>query len=365
MNHRYITKIEQVPGLSRKDRDAIKRVTSQFRFRANDYYLSLIDFTDPDDPIARIVIPNGRELDEWGVVDASRENLYTKVPGLQHKYLSTAVLLVNDVCGGLCRFCFRKRIFIGKNEEAVRDVSAGIDYIKKHPKITNVLLSGGDPLVLSTKRLEAVIGQIREIDHVKIIRIGTKLPAFYPHRIIDDPSLLEMLGKYSTREKKIYAMVHFNHPRELTDTALAAVDLLHSAGVITANQTPLIKGVNDDPETLAELFRRLSFAGIAPYYVFQCRPTSGNHGYTIPVERTFEIFREAKRFISGLAKRTKLVMSHATGKIEIIGKKDDHIFFKYHQAVDQKDASRILIFRSNPDAYWLDDYTEQAVSLHG
>ena len=272
---------------------------------------------------------------------------------------------MTDICGGFCRFCFRKRIFLDGNEEAVRDVSAGIEYIKKHPKITNVLLSGGDPFMLSTERLENIIRQIREIDHVKIIRIGTKLPAFYPHRIINDPSLLEMLKKYSTRETKIYAMVHFNHPRELTDEALAAVDLLHNAGVVTANQTPLIRGVNNDPDTLAELFRRLSFAGITPYYVFQCRPTAGNHGYTIPLERTFEIFREAKRFISGLAKRAKLVMSHATGKIEIIGKKDDHIFFKYHQAVNQRDASRILIFKSNPDAYWLDDYTEQAVSLHG
>jgi len=364
MNHRYITKIEQVPGLSRKDRDAIKRVTSHFRFRSNDYYLSLIDFTDPDDPIARIIIPNKRELEGWGKLDASDEKQFTKAPGLQHKYLTTAVLLVTDICGGFCRFCFRKRIFIDGNEEAVRDISPGIDYIKKHPKITNVLLTGGDPLMLSTERLENIIQQLRNIDHVKIVRFGTKLPAFFPHRIVRDPSLLQMLKKYSTEEKRIYAMVHFNHPRELTDTALNAVNLLHDAGVVTANQTPLIRGVNDDPETLSELFRRLSFAGIAPYYVFQCRPTAGNHVYTIPVERTFEIFKEAKRFVSGLAKRAKLVMSHATGKIEIIGKKDDHVFFKYHQAVDQKDASRILIFKSNPDAYWLDDYTEQAVSLY-
>jgi lysine 2,3-aminomutase len=356
MKANYITRIEKVAGLPRMRKELIDGVSKLFRFRANDYYLSLIDFADPRDPIARIVIPDSEELKGWGDIDASNEDLYTRVAGLQHKYPSTAVLLINDVCGGFCRFCFRKRLFLDENEEVTRDLTEAYEYIRRRPSITNVVLSGGDPLMLSTARLEEVIGTLREIDHVKIIRIGTKIPAFNPFRITEDPALLDLISAHSAGEKRIYLMVHFNHPRELTEEAVEALGLLGKAGAVMANQTPLIRGVNDDPDTLRDLLRRLSFIGVSPYYVFQCRPVHGNFPYVLPVELSFEIFREAKRFVSGLAKRAKLIMSHATGKIEIIGKSDGYTYFKYHQAVDQRDASRILVFRSNPEAYWLEDY---------
>jgi lysine 2,3-aminomutase len=363
MHADYITRIEKVPGLNRIRREKTHDVSKLFRFRANDYYLSLIDFTDPKDPIARIIIPDEQELQEWRGLDASHEDHYTKVPGLQHKYSSTAVLLTNNVCGGFCRFCFRKRLFLDENEEVISDLSEAYDYIRKHPSITNVLLSGGDPLMLSTRRLETIIRTLREIEHVQIIRIGSKIPAFNPSRISGDPDLLNLIRTYSTRDKRIYVMAHFNHPRELTDTAVEALDLLGSAGAVRVNQTPLIRGVNDDPDTLADLFRRLSFIGVPPYYVFQCRPVHGNFPYAVPVELTFDIFKEAKRFVSGLAKRAKLIMSHESGKIEIIGKSNGYIFFKYHQAVSQRDASRIVVFRSNPEAYWLEDYGREVYSI--
>ncbi len=356
MKTSYITRIEKIPGLPRTRTERIRSVSKLFHFRANDYYLSLIDFTDPKDPIARIVIPDNEELSEWGTLDASHEDVHTKVPGLQHKYSSTAVLLVNNVCGGFCRFCFRKRLFLDENEEAVTDLTEAYDYIRKHSCITNVLLSGGDPLLLSSEKLGVILRTLREIPHVQIIRIGTKIPAFNPFRITEDQNLLDVIKTHSTQEKRIYIMTHFNHPRELTEQAVDALELLRTAGAIMANQTPLIRGVNDDPDTLADLFRKLSFVGVPPYYVFQCRPVYGNLPYAVPVELTFEIFKEAKRFVSGLAKRAKLIMSHASGKIEIIGKSDGYTYFKYHEAVNQKDASRILVFRNNPEAYWLDDY---------
>ncbi len=200
---KYIRKIDKVDGLSAKEKVSLSKVADKFQFRANEYYLSLINFDDPKDPIRRIIIPDIDELTDWGTLDASFEDTYTKAPGLQHKYTPTALLLVNDTCGGFCRFCFRKRLFIGDNDEVVRDVSEGIKYIQKHTEITNVLLTGGDPLLLSTTKLENVIKKVREIDHVKIIRIGTKMPAFFPMRITQDPTLLEMLRKYRTREKNI------------------------------------------------------------------------------------------------------------------------------------------------------------------
>jgi len=268
------------------------------------------------------------------------------------------LLLASNVCDGICRYCFRKRVFIEPQKEYLRDLPAALQYIKKHHEITNALLTGGDPLVLTTSKIENIIRQLREIDHIQIIRIGTKIPAFNPYRIIDDPALLEMIEAYSTDRKKIYVMTHFVHPRELTDVAVKAVGLLQKAGAVTANQMPLIRGVNDDPEVLAELFAKLSFIGAVPYYVFQCRPALGNKAYTIPVEQGYEIVEQAKAQVSGLAKRLRFVMSHSSGKIEVIGKSKEQVFFKYHRAVCDEDSGCFMAFKCDPNAYWFDDYNE-------
>jgi len=356
-NPKYIRTLEKIPQLSQKEKDQLKPVCEKFVMRTNEYYNSLIDWDDPNDPIRKIIIPNRKELKEWGDLDASNEKAYTKVPGLEHKYDYTALLLVNHVCGGFCRFCFRKRIFIDK-DEVVSDVSEGLKYIRQHKKITNVLLTGGDPLLLSTNKLTKIISQLREIKHVQIIRIGSKMPAFNPFRIIDDPSLLEMIEKYSTLEKKIYIMAHFNHPRELTEEAILAMNMLQKAGAITVNQTPLIKGVNDNPVTLSELFRKLTFMGVPPYYVFQCRPTLGNYSYAVRLEKAYEIFEQARMRTSGLGKRARFVMSHQSGKIEIVGKTENHVFMRYHRAANSKEKSKFMVVKSNPIAYWFDDYEE-------
>ena len=355
---KYLTKLEQIPQLSAIERKQLERVNELFIFRSNEYYQSLIDWNDPDDPIRRIVVPDTQELSGWGELDASNEEKFTKVKGLEHKYTSTALLLVNEVCAAYCRFCFRKRLFMDENEEVTKDISEGLEYIREHPEITNVLLTGGDPMIMSTSKLAPIIQQIREIDHVKIIRIGTKIPAFNPYRILNDPSLHEMIRTYSTDEKKIYIMAHFNHPKELTAVAVKGLNKLMQSGAIVVNQTPLIKGVNDDPDILAELFNRLSFIGVPPYYVFLCRPTLGNEPFAVPVEKGYKIFEKARSKCSGLAKRSRLVMSHETGKVEVVGMSDGQVFFKYNRSVDIENNGKFLAFDSNPDAYWFDDYEE-------
>ena len=355
---KYLTKLEQIPQLNESEREEMQQVNDKFVFRTNDYYQSLIDWDDPNDPIKRIIMPDVEELNEWGELDASNEEKYTKVHGLEHKYTSTALLLVNEVCAAYCRFCFRKRLFMNENDEVTKDISQGLEYIKNNKEINNVLLTGGDPLILSTSKLEPIIQQLREIDHVKIIRIGTKVPAFNPFRIINDPSLLEMFRKYSTAQKKIYIMAHFNHPRELTSQAIEGLNALMDSGVTLVNQTPMVKGVNDDPDVLAELFSKLSFIGVPPYYVFLCRPTLGNEAYSVPVEKGYEIFEKSRIRCSGLAKRARLVMSHESGKIEVVGMTDDQIFFKYARAANSEDNARFLAFYRNPDANWFDDYEE-------
>jgi KamA family protein len=361
---RYINKLDQIGGLSEADREDLKPVAEKFAFRTNDYYQSLIDWNDPDDPIRRIVIPDIQELNDFGELDASDEHSYTALKGLEHKYHDTALLLVNNVCGAYCRFCFRKRLFTDDNDEVVNDVTDAAAYISRHPEINNVLLSGGDPLIMSTGKLSKIIKQLRDIDHVRIIRIGTKMTAFDPYRIINDPTLLELLSQYSLPDRKIFVMAHFNHPRELTEPALRGLQLLQKAGAITVNQTPLIRGVNDKPEVIAELFGRLSYNGVVPYYLFICRPTLGNEPYMVPVEKGLEIFEEARRRLAGLAKQARLCMSHRTGKVEVVGKMDNKIVFRYHRAPNPLDCGRMMMFDSDPSAGWLDDYTKPETVLN-
>jgi len=355
---KYLTQIDQLEFLSEAEKDRLISVTEKFDFRCNEYYLSLIDWDDPDDPIRRIIIPDLCELDEWGRLDPSNEQTYSVMPGLEHKYNSTVLMLVSNVCEGICRYCFRKRLFIDNQDEYLRDPQAAFGYIRQHPEITNVLLTGGDPLTLSPAKLEDIIRELTAIEHVRIIRIGTKVPAFNPYRIIDEPALPEMIEKYSTDRKKIYIMTHFVHPRELTNAAVRAVNILQRTGAIVANQMPLINGVNSDPEVLAELLANLSFIGAVPYYIFQCRPALGNKAFTIPIEQGYEIVEQAKSLVSGLAKRVRYVMSHSTGKIEIIGKTEDFVYLKYHRAANDLESGRFLVLSSNPNAYWLDDYAE-------
>ncbi|HOK97079.1 MAG TPA: KamA family radical SAM protein [Anaerohalosphaeraceae bacterium] len=355
---KYYRNLRDVDKLSADQCALLEPVVQKYAFRANAYYLSLIDWDNPADPIRRQIIPSLDELDEGGRLDPSSEQTYTILTGLEHKYNSTVLLLVSNVCEGICRYCFRKRVFMKPGQELLRDVDGAMAYIGVHKEITNVLLTGGDPLVLTAGKLEAIISRLRQIAHVQIIRIGTRVPVFHPDRILEDPELADLISTYSLPAKKIYVMNHFCHPRELTDKALAACDCLRRAGAVLTNQCPLIRGVNDDPDVLAELMQKLSFAGIVPYYLFQCRPALGNYAYAVPIEEGYQIVEAAKSKVSGLAKRLRYVISHASGKLEIIAATRHRVFFKYHRAADDADSGRIIVCRSNPQARWLDDYEE-------
>lgn len=352
---RYARSVDTLEQMPREERKQLRKVTEKYTFRANEYYLNLIDWSDPDDPIRNIIVPQLSELESFGDLDASGEESNYVAPGCQHKYQDTALLVCTEVCGAYCRFCFRKRLFMKNNEEAVIDVKPGLDYIRSKPQITNVLLTGGDPLFLSTRRLEKIIKPLREMPHVGIIRIGTKMPAFNPYRIIDDPELTAMLSRYSTREKRIYLVVHFNVPQEISDQAALGLDLLMKAGVILANQTPLLKGINLRPDILAELMRKLSYIGVPPYYFFQCRPTEGNLSFEPSLVESFRALEKAKKQVSGLARRARLAMSHESGKIEMVGLTKDHIYLRYHRARRQENDGRFMVYHRDDEAYWLDD----------
>ena len=357
MKVRYITHLSKLDGLTDEERRRLAPVADRYAFRLNDYYRDLINWDDPNDPLRRLVVPMEGELNDWGELDASKEAHYTPVRGCQHKYTDTALLLVNEVCGAYCRYCFRKRLFMNDNDDATLAYKPGLDYIAEHEEITNVLLTGGDPMIMSTRRLEPIISDVAAVPHVRIIRIGSKMAAFNPYRILDDPDLLRVIGEHCTDKTQIYIMNHFDHPRELTKAAREAIRRLRDAGAQTVNQCPIVRGVNDNPRTFASLFRELSFMGCPQYYVFQGRPTAGNEPFEVPIVEGLGIFLAANRHVSGLAKRARFAMSHRTGKIEILGVDERHLFLRYHRAHRKEDYGQMVVARRDDNAYWLDQLT--------
>ncbi|MFN7251726.1 MAG: KamA family radical SAM protein [Anaerobacillus sp.] len=351
---KYITDIDKIKGIPKAEKEKLKKITEKYVFRVNDYYLSLIDWNDPNDPIRKLVIPNEGELAEYGRWDASDEDTNYVVAGCQHKYGTTALLIVSEVCGAYCRYCFRKRLFRNDVKEAMSDVNPGIEYISKTPEINNVLLTGGDSLILATKKLQQIIERLRSIEHVKIIRLGSKMPVFNPMRIYEDEHLLQVIRQYSTPEKRIYVMAHINHPREITPQARKGFKALHDAGAIVVNQTPVLKGINDDPNVLAELLDRLSWAGVTPYYFFINRPVAGNNDFVLTLEEAYNIVEKAKARTSGLGKRVRLSMSHTSGKIEILAIENGKAYLKYHQSRDNQ-YGKFMILDCPKHAAWFDD----------
>lgn len=351
---KYVTDIEKITQIPETERKRLKQITEKFVFRVNDYYLNLIDWNDPDDPIRKLVIPNTGELQEYGRWDASDEDTNYVVPGCQHKYGTTALLIVSEVCGAYCRYCFRKRLFRNDVKEAMSDVNPGLAYIADHPEINNVLLTGGDSLILATPKLRMILERLRAIPHVQIIRLGSKMPVFNPMRIYEDEALLETIREFSTADKRIYVMAHINHPREITAEAKRGFEALHQAGAIVVNQTPVLRGINDNADVLGELLDKLSWAGVTPYYFFINRPVAGNREFVLPLKDVYRVVEEAKAKTSGLGKRVRLSMSHTSGKIEILAIEDGKAYLKYHQSRDNQ-YGRFMVLDCPDDAAWFDD----------
>lgn len=351
---KYITEIDQIKYISDEEREMLKSVTQKFAFRVNDYYLKLIDWNDPLDPIRKLVIPSMGELKEYGSWDASDEETNYVAPGCQHKYNTTALLIVSEVCGAYCRYCFRKRLFREDVNEATPDIAEGLAYIRVHPEINNVLLTGGDPLILSTRRIQSILEQLKEIKHIQVVRFGSKMPVFNPMRIYEDLDLLNIFKDFNKCGKSIYVVTHINHPREITPEAIQCFQSLQDSGVFMVNQTPILQGINDDAAILTELLDRLSWAGVTPYYFFVNRPVIGNSEFILSLKKLYQLVEEAKSKTSGLGKRVRLVMSHASGKIEILAIEDDKAYLKYHQSRNG-DYGKFMILPCPDSAAWFDD----------
>jgi len=351
-----ISQLKSFTEISQKEERRLNRIVERHPMSITPYYLSLIDWNDPDDPIRKMAVPSLNELDISGSYDTSGERENTKFHGLQHKYSQTALILLTNKCAMYCRHCFRKRLVGLPNEEILTRFTNAMVYVKQHPEINNILLSGGDPLMLSKNVLGKVLTMLSGIPHLKFIRIGSRCPVTFPARITGDTRLLALLKAHSLPHRRLYLITQFNHPREITEESTQAVASLLRSNVIVNNQTVLLKGVNDDPEVLADLSNQLVSIGVNPYYVFQCRPVKRvKTQFQLPLERGIRIVEDAKKLLNGHSKRFKYIMAHRTGKIEILGVMDGELYMKYHQAKNPMNLGRLFKRRLNPTAGWLDD----------
>ena len=352
-----ITNIEEIAPifhLGGEECENLKNLCEHFPMSIPRYYLSLVNPNDPNDPIRRMCVPAVAEYSPEGDFDTSGEVGNTVAPGVQHKYRESALVLTTNRCAMYCRHCFRKRLVGLSDEEILSGMEKMIQYVADHEEITNVILSGGDALMLPTKTLEKYLEALSRIDHLDIIRIASRLPVVYPMRITEDYELQGLLSRIS-RKKQMYVVTQFNHPTELTPQAHEAIQALLRGGVVVKNQTVLLRGVNDSVQVLAALLRKLTAFGAVPYYVFQCRPVTGvKASFQVPFAEGYDIVEQAKALQNGQGKCFKYCMSHPTGKIEIAGKlDDDRMVFKYHQMKHREDDGRIFIKALPPDAAWL------------
>jgi KamA family protein len=353
-----IKELNDYVDLTIEEEKRLNEITRRHPMCITQYYMSLIDWNDPNDPIRKMAVPSLKEFNLEGSYDTSGEKENTKLPGLQHKYRETALILATNRCATYCRHCFRKRLVGLPSKEIVERFEEAANYIKQHHEINNVLISGGDPLVLPNEIIERFLATLSEISHIRFIRFGSRTPVTYPFRF-EDEELLEILKKNSRNNRRLYVVTQFNHPREITEQTTKAVSSLIQSEVLLSNQTVLLKGVNDCPEILAALQNKLVSIGVSPYYVFQCRPVKrAKHHFQIPLCEGLRIVEEAKTKCNGHSKRFKYIMSHKTGKIEILGIMGDWIYFKYHQAKSRENLGKMLKLKINKEAGWLDDFEE-------
>jgi lysine 2,3-aminomutase len=301
-------------GKSELPRDC-RKVTGIYPLAVTPYYLSLIQPSDPADPILRQCFPDIKELtySTGGTADPLDEDRHMQVPGLIHRYPDRCLVIMTNVCATYCRHCNRKRIW--KTKSCIKDDSYAqriIDCIASRPSIREVILSGGDPLTLSDRVLDSFLSALRTVRHVEIIRIGSRIPVVLPMRIT--PELCSILK----RHRPVWLNSQFNHPREITRESTRACEMLTEAGIPVSNQTVLLRGINDDYDTMRDLLYGLQKISVRPYYLFQCDPVQGTDHFRTDIWRGMEIMEKLWKNVSGLCiPRYVLDVPGGKGKIPL------------------------------------------------
>ena len=359
---RNITGVDQLAGyaaFTSEELEKLREVEQVHPVNIPRYYLSLINTDDPRDPIRKMCFPDAEELIVAGsmgetTADPYGDDKHDKGNGVLHKYDYTALVVATECCAMHCRHCFRRRIVGRPGNQLLKDFSGAAQYIAEHPEINNVILSGGDPLLLSTPVLQKMLSRLAEIDHLDFVRIGSRIPVTFPIRLFDN-ELMDVLSAFNEK-KPLYIATHFNHVREITPTSTEAVRRLRQCGAIINNQAVLLRDVNDTPEALISLMNRLLGIGITPYYLYQCMPVSRvRHHFQIPLRQGIEIVDAARARLNGYATRFKYILGHDIGKLEICGLSDNNIVLKQIHARSGHDgqASRIILLPLDDSAGWV------------
>ncbi|MFI5236889.1 MAG: KamA family radical SAM protein [Ignavibacteriales bacterium] len=276
------------------DRKAAEDLDEFFQARINPYYLSLIRY--PGDPIWLQCVPAKVELEDFDAEeDPLREDEMSPVPNITHRYPDRALFLVTSQCGIYCRFCTRKRKVGDYEKISMKGLESAFKYLDDHTEIRDVILSGGDPLMLTDVMLEKILHRLREIKHIEIIRLGTRMPVVLPQRVT--PKLCSMLKQYHP----IYCNTHFNHPWEITPESSKACEMLADAGVPVGNQMVIMKDVNDDPAVVKELMQKLLRIRVRPYYMYMADETKGANHFRTSIQTGLKIAEALRGHTSGLA----------------------------------------------------------------
>jgi lysine 2,3-aminomutase len=313
-----IEKLEKFINLSDTERQALE--TLQTTWGTTPYFASLMDKDDPNCPIRMQVIPSMNEkkntfgMQDYLVWKENRATEEVRPDCIARQYKDRVAFTVTQVCGVYCRHCFRKELVVDKDLKLSFEVDEGLKWIAEHPEVRDVLITGGDPFLLSDDQLDYLISKIREIPHIEMIRFGTRLPVVLPQRVT--PGLLKVLGGF--HRVPIWINTQVNHPKEITEQTAKAVYDLMSCGVNVGNQAVLLKGINDDVETFRELHLKLLRVRIRPYYVFYCEPAPGIDHFRTPVEKGAELIRDALRgHTTGLAQPMYVIATNI-GKIPLM-----------------------------------------------
>jgi lysine 2,3-aminomutase len=299
-----VEKLKKVINVTEEEEEIINKVLEKFRMGITPYYAAHMDKDDPRDPIRMQAVPTFAEthVSAADMVDPLHEDEDSPAPGLTHRYPDRVLFLITDQCSMYCRHCTRRR-FAGQSDDEVgmENINKCIDYIRNTPQVRDVLLSGGDCLLVSDQKLEYIISKLREIPHVEIVRLGSRTPVVLPQRITDD--LVNMLKKYHP----IWLNTHFNHPKEFTPESMEALRKLADAGIPLGNQSVLLRGVNDCPHIMRDLVHKLVMNRVRPYYIYQCDLSLGIEHFRTPVAKGIEIMESLRGHTSGFCVPTFVV----------------------------------------------------------